>query len=317
MGLLVHRLLADSNVGSVVVVDPETPVGLESGVRHYAVDVSQPGSEERIAEILDAERVDVFVHLLLANIIDRQPGLAHEIVSQGTMHVLSACSGRPVGKLVLMSTTMLYGAHADNSSWLAEDAELRADRSFQFFGDRLEVEEAFDSFARRHPDRVVTVLRMAPILGPNTRNFYTKYLSPPLVPVVAGFDPPVQFIHEIDAVRAFLMVITEDHAGTYNIVTDSVIPLCTAIRILGNAPIPVPEPMLSAVLEALWTFRMTGLPSALGPYLKYPVLASGEKAASAFGYAASYAPVEVLGDLSRAMTRREMEGKERKLEDGR
>jgi UDP-glucose 4-epimerase len=307
MGLLVHRLLADSRVRCVVVIDPDSPAGLESGVRHYAVDVSQPGSEERVAEILDAEHVDTFVHLLLSNVVSRQPGLAHEIVTQGTLHALSACGQRSVRKLVLASTTMLYGAHPDNSPWLTEEHPLRADRTFQFLADRIEVEEAFSSFASRFPDRIVTILRIAPVLGPNTDSLHARYLSTPVVPVVAGFDPAVQFIHEVDAVRAFLMTIAEDHPGVFNIVSDAVVPLATAIRILGRAPVPVPEPLMPPVLDAMWTFRLAAMPAELVPYLKYPVLASGEKAAAAFAYSTSYPPVEVLGDLARALARRRLE----------
>jgi hypothetical protein len=90
-------------------------------------------------------------------------------------------------------------------------------------------------------------------------------------------------------------------------VSDSVLPLATAIRILGHAPVPVAEPIAGPVLEALWGFRLAGLPSEFLPYLKYPFLASGEKAAAAFGFTASFPPVEVIGDFGRALTRKRLQ----------
>jgi UDP-glucose 4-epimerase len=305
-GLLIHRLVSDPQFGSVVLIDPDPPAGQDSGVRHYPVDISRPGSDEQIAEILDAEDVTTFVHLALSTRLSRTPNLAHEIESQGTLHVLSACSTYGVDKLVMMSTTLLYGAKPDNSPWLTEGHELRADRSFNFFGDKIDAETQVREFADRS-SAVVTVLRVCPVLGPNTENLFTRYLSTSIVPVLAGFDPPMQLIHEVDVVRAFLMVLVEDHPGTYNIVSDGVVPLATAIRIIGQAPLPVAEPLMGPVLDGLWMFRLAGLPSALRPYLKYPFLASGELAVQQFGFTTSYPPVEVLGDFARALTRRRLQ----------
>lgn len=301
--LLVHRLGGDSRF-RVVVIDQEGDLG---EVRHYPVDVSRPGAEERIGEILESEGIDVFVHLGLSTELSRTPNLTHEIETQGSMHVLSACSGYPVRKLVLMSTTMLYGARADNSAWLGEESRLRAERGFQFFGDKIEVEGLFGQFGEKNPERIVTVLRLGPVLGPNTVNVYTRFLGSRVVPLLAGYDPPVQLLHEVDAVRAFEMVIGEDHPGVFNVVGDSVVPLATAVRILGHAPVPVVEPLAGTVLGALWSFRVGGVPAELVPYLKYPFLASGEKAAAAFGFTASYPPVEIISDFGRAMKKRRLE----------
>ncbi len=306
-GLLVHRLVGDPRFRSVVLVDPDPPAGQETGVRHYPVDISRPGADEKLVEILAAEGVSMFVHLALTSRLSRTPSLSHEIESQGTMHVLSACATVGIRKLVLMSTTMLYGAAPDNSPWLTEGHMLRADRSFPFFADKIEAEDLVKDFADRNAATVVTVLRVCPMLGPNTDNLFTRYLSTSIVPVLAGFDPPVQVIHEVDVVRAMSMVLAEDHPGIYNIVGDGVVPLCTAIRIIGQAPLGVIEPLVGPILQALWMFRIAGLPSELVSYIKYPFLASGELAAQQFGFTTSYPPVEVLGDLARALTRRRLQ----------
>lgn len=306
-GLLVHRLVGDPRFESVVLIDPDPPAGQDKGVRHYPVDISRPGADEQIAEILEAEDVGTFVHLALTTSLSRTPSLTHEMESQGTMHVLSGCSLHPVDKLVMMSTTMLYGALPDNSPWLSEDSKLRADPSFQFFADKMDAERLVLDFAEKNTDTAVTVLRVCPVLGPNTDNMFTRYLATSIVPVLAGFDPPAQFVHEVDVVRAFVIVLSENHPGVFNIVGDGVVPLSTAIRIVGQAPLGIPEPVVSTVLDGLWMFRLAGLPAPLVPYLKYPFLASGEKASKEFGFATSYPPVEVLGDFARAMTRRRIE----------
>jgi UDP-glucose 4-epimerase len=50
---------------------------------------------------------------------------------------------------------------------------------------------------------VVTVLRLAPILGPTVNNYLTRYLGRRVVPTLMGFDPLMQFLHEVDALAAF------------------------------------------------------------------------------------------------------------------
>ena len=89
--------------------------------------------------------------------------------------------------------------------------------------DKIEAEHEVARFAEKSPQAVVTVLRTAPILGPTVHNFLTRYLARRLVPTAMGFDPLLQFLHEVDAIAAFKLAIDRDHPGIYNVVGDGVL----------------------------------------------------------------------------------------------
>src|SRR5262249_40639615 len=143
---------------------------------------------------------------------------AHELESVGTRHALVAARHAHVQKVVMWSQTCLYGAHPTNPNFLTERHPLRAPTSEPYFADKLEAEAEVARFANRSPGTVVTVLRTATILGPTVHNYVTRYLARRVVPTMMGFDPLVQFIHEVDAIAAFKLAIDRDHPGIFNIV---------------------------------------------------------------------------------------------------
>ena len=65
------------------------------------------------------------------------------------------------------------------------------------------------------------------ILGPSIHNIATHYLSSKVCFTPLGFDPLVQLVHEDDVIRAFQIVIEQDHSGIFNIVGEGVLPLLT------------------------------------------------------------------------------------------
>ena len=58
-------------------------------------------------------------------------------------------------------------------------------------------------FADKQPSVDVTVLRCANVLGPDVEHRrFSRMFALPLVPMVLGFDPRCQFVHEDDVVHA-------------------------------------------------------------------------------------------------------------------
>ena len=48
----------------------------------------------------------------------------------------------------------------------------------------------------------MTILRFANVLGPDVRTSHSGLFSLPFVPMILGFDPRYQFVHEDDVVHA-------------------------------------------------------------------------------------------------------------------
>src|SRR5262249_17046786 len=149
-----------------------------------------------LADLLGREGVDTFVHAAFLSTPTHAAAWAHELEDIGTMHVLNACAETRVRKFLLSSTTLVYGADPRNPNFIDEDAELRGKPSAPYIDDKVRAEKQVRRFAEENPDTVVTVLRAAPTLGPTVHNFVTRFFGRPVAPVLMGFDPLLQFVHE-------------------------------------------------------------------------------------------------------------------------
>jgi UDP-glucose 4-epimerase len=297
---LVGLLEEDPATGSIVTIDVKSPDTAGPKTRGYEVDLTAASSEERVAEILASESVDTLVHLCFLSSPTHATAWAHELESVGTMHLLNAARQVGLRKLVQWSQTLLYGAHPTNPNFLTERHALRADLDEPFFADKLEAERELATFAAKSKGTVVTLLRTAPILGPTVRNWVTRFLSMRVVPTLLGFDPLLQFVHEVDALAAFKLVIDRDHPGTFNIVGEGVLPLSTVLRLAGRTPMPLLHPLASTLVGALWAAQVSAVPASFLRFLRYLCVADGEKAARLMNFRPAYTTREALLDYINA-----------------
>jgi UDP-glucose 4-epimerase len=303
---LIGLLEEDPSVRSIVCLDSEAPTTAGAKSRVYKLNPTDALAEERMAEILSTEAVDVVVHLAFLDSPTHSTAFAHELESVGTMHLLNACRRTKVHKIVMRSQTLLYGAHATNPNFLSEKHPLRARRSESFFADKIEAENEVLRFGRPGQGRVATVLRVAPVLGPTVDNFITRYLSHRLTPTVLGFDPLWQFVHEADVVRALRLATLLDVPGVFNIVGDGVLPLRTVIRLAGRTPLPLPRSLASAMTTALWLTQLAEAPPSFFDYLQYICIADGALARKELGFEPLYTSREALIDYANAQHLRDV-----------
>lgn len=302
---IIGLLEEDDRVARIVALDYRPPSTAGAKTRYYDVDLTQPASQERLAEIFSAERVDVLVHVAFLSSPSHATAWTHEFESVGTMHVLNAARQVGVRKLVHWSQTLLYGARPDNPNFLTEDHALDARLDTPFFADKVQAETEVRRFAES-TGAMVTVLRTAPILGPTVRNYLTRYLSHRLVPSLLGFDPLLQFLHEVDAVAAFKLAIDRDVPGVFNIVSEGVLPLSTVVRLAGRASLPVPHTLAIPLVNGLWLAGMSEAPPGLLDYLKYLCIADGERAAARMGFKPVYSTREAVLDFATAQHLRDV-----------
>jgi UDP-glucose 4-epimerase len=159
-------------------------------------------------------------------------------------------------KLVVKSTTAVYGSSPRDPALFTEDAEPRALPKSGYAKDAVEVEGYVRGFGRRRPDVTMSVLRFTNFIGPTIDTPLTRYLSLPVVPTVLGFDPRIQLCHEDDGVEVLRRCATEDHPGIFNVGGDGVLLLSQAVRRVGRVSVPVPAPSVSLVAGML---RRAGL----------------------------------------------------------
>jgi UDP-glucose 4-epimerase len=208
-----------------------------------------------------------------------------EINVIGTMQLLAACQKAPsMRKLVVKSTTAIYGSSPRDPALFTEDVEPRSLPKSGYAKDAVEVEGYVRGFGRRRPDVTLTLLRFTNFTGPTIDSALARYFSLPVVPTVLGFDPRVQLCHEDDGVEVLRRSTLEDHPGIFNVGGEGVLLLSQAIRRIGRPSIPVPSPAVSLVAQA---FRRAGLvdfsPEQMH-YLQHGRVADVSRLAARFGW---------------------------------
>jgi UDP-glucose 4-epimerase len=188
-----------------------------------------------------------------------------------------------VHRLVVASSTMLYGPHPDNPNYLSEAHPLRGHPSAHSVRDRIEMERLLGDWRVRHPDVEVSVLRACWPIGPKFSNRVVQYFSLPVVPLPIGYDPLLQLVHEQDLLDAFERALLTSRPGVWNVVGSGVLPVSMLFRLARKRTIPLP----SALLDRLSYYSSQGQtgdpPAAFFDYLRYLWVADGQRGWDAFG----------------------------------
>lgn len=284
---LLRRLDEDRTYGKVLALDVRPPAAAGTGgkVSFVKIDLTQPTIDDELATLLEREHVDTVVHGAFLSHPTHASEWAHELEDVGTMHVLNACAGTAPRRVVMVSSTLVYGAHAHNPNFLTEDAELRGHRDSRFINDKVRAEKQAQRFARENPSTQVCVLRFAPILGPSADNMFTRFLSRPVAPVMMGHDPLLQFVHEQDAAWALKRAVDSEATGPFNIVGKGVLPYTTVLALLGRVPMPMPYLIARQLSKALWATQVVGSPPSFLDFLLYLCIADGTRARRELGFA--------------------------------
>ncbi len=291
---LLRALEEDPRYKKIIAIDYRKPPFETKKTKFYRFDLTETLADAKLLEIFEKENVDTVVHAAFPVSPPRDLSWAHELVSVGTMYVLDACAAKKVRKLILASTTELYGAHPTNPNFLSEKHELKGGFKSKFLRDRVEAEKQVLTFAKKHPETIVTILRPCTILGPNVNHYKTDFLQRIVIFTVLGYDPLFQCVHEEDVTSAFKHVIEKDFPGVFNIVGDGVMPLSRVLHVTGKLSFALPGPLLYPIVNLLWALDIINAPGSRLDFLKYLCIADGEKAKKIMGFKAKYSTKEAL-----------------------
>jgi UDP-glucose 4-epimerase len=249
-GRVAQALEADPAVDVIIGLDTREP-GVQLDRTEY---VRVDESYSILSRIVQATQVDTVVHSFL--VVDSNqvsPRQMHETNVIGTMNLFAAASqpDSRVRSVVVKSSTLVYGSTHADPVWFSEDTRrpafprLRVERSL------LEVEGYVRDYAADNPHVAVSLLRFSNVLGEDIVTPISKALSLPLVPAVFGYDPRVQFVHEVDVVRAIMFVLAHDLGGIFNVAGDGLLPWSEVAAICGKRLAPLPPVGRKTVASAL------------------------------------------------------------------
>jgi UDP-glucose 4-epimerase len=283
---------SDAHVIGLDKVNPEKEI---KGLDFIQADLRNP----LIADLLSGEKVDTICHLAFRETRQSSED-AFDFNVMGTMKLLAACTRANVKKVVIKSSTAVYGACATNSSFLSETHPLKADRSVGELHDLLEIEDFCNGFRRKAPKLKLSVLRFPGILGPTADTSLARYLKLPLIPVLLGFDPRMQIIHESDVTGAIVYAALNEAPGILNVAAEGVLPLLKVIALAGKLPLPIFHPLIywgKSVLGRVGDRVFDSIPYDLD-HLRYDVVGDLTRMRSQFGYSPKYTAEEILHEFA-------------------
>jgi len=266
-GGLGRRLAAELTTAGFAVRGLDVHRGDVPDVTWRAVDPANPRLVRALAGL------DVVVHPAL-EISGEDDAARREVrVVRSTATVLTAAAAAGVGRVVVVSSALVYGAHPDNRVPLDEDAPLRAPTERSLAGDLLEVEAMVERAATVHPGLSVTVLRPATLVGPGVDTLRTRHFAAPRLLVVKGTDPHWQFCHLDDLASAVALVVRGAPGldpGPLTVACDGFLTQTEVEEISGLRRIELPARAATATAERLHRLGITPAPPSDIAYSSWP-----------------------------------------------
>ncbi len=284
-GALAERFSEIADGPRLIALDRRLPRRLLGRVDLHPIDLTAIDAEVQLAQVLEREAVDVVVHLAFRQFPRADLDADYRLEALGSQRIALACSDSAVGvrRLVVASTTMLYGPHADNPNFLAEEHPLRGHPHAHCVQNRVAVEEMLASWSAENPQVELTILRHCWVMGPSIDDAVVRHFERSVVPTPMGFDPLLQFIHENDLVDVFEAATLESHPGIFNVVGDGVVPVSVLLARAQKRRLSLPGPLLETVGQTPSQRDSGDRAEGFYDYLRYLWIADGERAWSRFG----------------------------------
>ena len=247
--LLAQRLERDPDVEHVAGLDTRRPKVTLDRTEFIEADIRDP----EIARLIPRTGADTVVHEQIV----RQPGprmspqAMHDVNVIGTLQLLAACERVPTLRtIVVRGSAGIYGAEPHAPQFFKEEMARMFPLRTRFQRDVAEIENYFETYARRHPGVSCTMLRYQPAIGRGLRTQITRYLTQPVCPTYMGFDPRIQLVDIEDALEALVAAVRNPVPGAVNVAGPGTIGLSRMIRLAGRRALPIASPLFGAVTSS-------------------------------------------------------------------
>ncbi|HKQ03314.1 MAG TPA: hypothetical protein VJ735_23585, partial [Actinomycetes bacterium] len=251
--------------------------------------------------------VDTLVLFPLIDAADRNEEGRRARVLEGTRRSLEAAAG--ASTVVLWSSGVVYGAHADNPVPIPETQPARPNPEFPAAailaeservaleaapGDGL-TEGSGEPQGGAPGDRSVVVLRGAGVWAPAWGTFLARSLMAPAMVGVRGQDPPLQALAPADAVSALVLATSGRLKGVYNVAPDDWVGAKEAARAAGRRRLEVPQRVAQSTTERLWQAGMSAATAGELAFQTLPWVLDNAKLRSA-GWAPTRSSAEAFAE---------------------
>ncbi len=281
MGRLVAKMLVDAG-HEVAGIDRRPWPGAPEGIQLHQADIRNRAAEEVFRQF----RPEAVIHMAtVTHITTRSSEDRYRINLYGTRAVFEHCHNYGAKRALFVGRHTYYGVAPDSPLYCKEDEPPLAVTTFPELADLVAADLYAGSALWRFPELETAVLRICYTMGPERQGTLATFLRGPHVPMVLGFDPLFQFMHEQDTARAIMVAMESNLRGVFNVAGPDPVPLSLLIRETGSKPIRVPEVLFRL---ALGRFGLPRLPPGAVEHIKYPVVIDAGAFREATGFRHEY-----------------------------
>ena len=278
---LVAHLVAQPSIRRIIATD----IRPLAEPHHPKVTFLQQDITAPLGPTFEEHGVHAVVHLafVLRQLRDRRASLRVNL--EGAANLLRACESAHVQRIVVLSSSTVYGPHPDNPTPLTEASPCRPPSAFHYAWDKAASEHLFQDYASAHPEIELSILRGCVVMGPSARNFITSALFKPLLVGVRGYDPPLQFVHEDDLLELLGRFVAEPHPGVFNVAGPGTVRWSQLAHMAKRRLVWLPAALAYPLTQLTWWLRLQNDSPAVGlDWVRYPWVVSTERLERELGY---------------------------------
>jgi UDP-glucose 4-epimerase len=282
---------------SVVGIDVRPWASAPSSIEMHRVDLRKRAAED----VFRKAKPEAVIHMatvahLMANIEDRA-----RLNLGGTEAVFQHCKNYGVEKCVIVGRHTYYGAGADTPLYHRETEPPQALGEFPELADLVAADLYAVTALWQQPALQTAVLRICYTLGPIGQGTLAMFLRGRAVPMVMGFDPLFQYLHEDDVIQAIILATEKKLRGVFNVAGPQPLPLSALAHEAGRPALPLPEPILRRLLGR---FGLPKLAAGALNHIKYPVVVDASAFKAATGFVHKKDELQTARDFLRAFPTR-------------
>jgi UDP-glucose 4-epimerase len=286
LGRLVAQRLLDRG-HEVIGIDRRPWPDAPKAVELHPVDIRKRAAED----VFRTRRPNAVIHMATVTSLAVQGEERYRINLGGTRAVFDHSRAYGVEHCIFVGRHTYYGAGPDSPLYHLEDEPPMALERFPELADLVAADLYAGTALWRFPELVTTVLRMCYTLGPSGHGTLAGFLRGGRVPMVLGFDPLFQFMHEEDVVTAIVLALEKRPRGVFNVAGPPPVPFSVVIRETGRVALPLPELVIYAAMGKL---GLPKLPQGALEHIKYPVVVDASAYRKATGFEHVVTEIEAM-----------------------
>lgn len=262
---------------------PDAPASVDM----HVVDIRKRAAED----VFRRRRPQAVIHMATVTSLSVETDERERINLGGTRAVFDYCRSWGVEHVLFVGRHTFYGAGPDAPLYHLEDEPPVSLQRFPELADLVAADLYAASVLWRMPELTTTILRLCYTLGPSGHGTLASFLKHRLVPMVLGYDPLFQYLHEDDAVEAIVLALGARKQGVYNVAGPGPLPLSVLAQKAGRRTVPLPASVLARISGH---FGLPKLARGAIDHIKYPVVIDASAFREATGFEHRFDEIQTL-----------------------